>query len=272
MIDTVQDFFWTQHIDFPTHRNPATGEENLLDPVLSSSPELVVGASSEGWFSDHALYSVDLLRPCAGENSKELVPDWSKADLDQLSACLAELNWELELSGKSALEGWDFIKDKIDEATEKCVPKKLRRVSSRPLWMAKNVMRLIRKKRRLWRWYSTSDRSRGDFGEYQAYKRVQEEVRKAVRNAKKNFERKLAKEARRNNTKPFYSYMKKKTSNRVGVGPLKDSAGNLVTDDTAMAELLNDFFCSVFTEEDCSSIPVAEKHTERCYCPALGAV
>ena len=80
--------------------------------------------------------------------------------------------------------------------------------------MTKNVVRLIRKKRRLWRWYSTSDRSRGDFGEYQAYKRVQEEVRKAVRNAKKNFERKLAKEVRKNNTKPFYSYMKKTTSNK----------------------------------------------------------
>ena len=53
--------------------------------------------------------------------------------------------------------------------------------------------------------------------------------------------------------------MKKKTSNRVGVGPLKDSAGNLVTDDSAMAELLNDFFCSVFTVEDCSRFPVAEK-------------
>ena len=57
-----------------------------------------------------------------------------------------------------------------------------------------------------------------------------------MRNAKKNFERKLAKEARKNNTKPFYSYMKKRTSNRVGVGPLKDSAGGLVTDDCVMAE------------------------------------
>ena len=29
VVNTVQDFFWTQHIDFPTHRNPASGEENL---------------------------------------------------------------------------------------------------------------------------------------------------------------------------------------------------------------------------------------------------
>jgi hypothetical protein len=139
------------------------------------------------------------------------------------------------------------------------VPKKLRRVSSRPLWMTRNVMRLIRKKKRAWRWYTSSEYSRRDYQEYQAYKKVQDEVRKAVKNAKKNFEKKLAKDARKNNTKPFYSYMKKKTSNRVGVGPLKDSTGNLITDDDKMAELLNDFFCSVFTQEDCSNIPETEQ-------------
>ena len=52
--------------------------------------------------------------------------------------------------------------------------------------------------------------------------------------------------------------MKRKTSNRVGVGPLRDSSGQLVTDDRLMAEQLNQFFCSVFTEEECSNIPEAE--------------
>ena len=218
-----------------------------------------MGVESQGWYSDHVMYSVDLLNPGGKDDSKELVPNWEKADLDKLAANLAELDWVTELEGKSGQEGWDFIKKRMDEETDKCVPKKLRRVSSRPMWMTKNVMRLIRKKKRVWRWYTSSEYSRNDYQEYQAYKKVQDEVRKAVKNAKKNFEKKLAKDVRKNNTKPFYSYMKKKTSNRVGVGPLKDSAGNLITDDDKMAELLNDFFCSVFTQEDCSNIPDAEQ-------------
>ena len=92
-----------------------------------------------------------------------------------------------------------------------------------------------------------------------AYKKVQDEVRKAVKNAKRNFERKLAQDARKNNTKPFYSYMKKKTCNRTTVGPLKDSTGKLVNDDEKMADLLNEFFCSVFTKEDCTYLPCAEQ-------------
>ena len=53
--------------------------------------------------------------------------------------------------------------------------------------------------------------------------------------------------------------MKKKTDNRVGVGPLKDSCSELITDDETMAEILNASFCSVFTEQNSSYIPTAEQ-------------
>ena len=53
--------------------------------------------------------------------------------------------------------------------------------------------------------------------------------------------------------------MKKKTANKVTVGPLKDEHGNLVTEDSKMAGLLNSFFCSVFTKENTSAMPEAEK-------------
>ena len=99
--------------------------------------------------------------------------------------------------------------------------------------------------------------TRKDYDEFQAFKKIQDQVKKAVRLAKRNFERKLAKVAKKN-PKAFYGYMKKKTGNRVSVGPLKDSSGNLVTDDKLMAEQLNLFFCSVFTQEDCTNIPEAE--------------
>ena len=67
----------------------------------------------------------------------------------------------------------------------------------------------------------------------------------------------MAKYAKKN-PKAFYGYMKKKTGNKVNVGPLKDSSGQLVTDDKLMAEQLNLFFCSVFTQEDCTNLPHAE--------------
>ena len=48
--------------------------------------------------------------------------------------------------------------------------------------------------------------------------------------------------------------VKKKTANRVTVGPLKNGE-ELVTDHQEMANILNSFFCSVFTEEDMANFP-----------------
>ena len=51
--------------------------------------------------------------------------------------------------------------------------------------------------------------------------------------------------------------MSNATSNNQNVGPLKDGE-ELVSDNAQMAGLLNDFFGSVFTDEDTSSIPEAK--------------
>ena len=58
VLDSVQNSFWTQYVDFPTHIGGAT-----LDLVLCNCPELVVGVGDEGLFSDHRMLSVDLVKP-----------------------------------------------------------------------------------------------------------------------------------------------------------------------------------------------------------------
>jgi hypothetical protein len=83
-----------------------------------------------------------------------------------------------------------------------------------------------------------------------------------VRNAKRNFEKKLAKD-NGGNAKPFYAYVKNKTKTSPTIGPLRNEKKETVSDDQGMSELLNKFFSSVFTREDTSEIPVAaEMETE----------
>ena len=40
------------------------------------------------------------------------------------------------------------------------------------------------------------------------------------------------------------------------VGPLENNRGNIISDGFQMAEVLNEYFSSVFTTEDISSLPV----------------
>jgi len=52
----------------------------------------------------------------------------------------------------------------------------------------------------------------------------------------------------------FYAYVNSKSRGRSKVGPLQDAQGRLVEDCKGVGQLLNDFFGSVFTREDCSII------------------
>jgi hypothetical protein len=124
--------------------------------------------------------------------------------------------------------------------------------------MQQNIIRVIRKKRRLWKVYQRSK----EYEEYLAYKRVEKEVRSLVTKAKKKFERKIAKEAKRK-PKQFYSYIRSRTVNRQTVGPLKDEKGKILSDNQSMAGILNTFFTSVFTNETLPIPNPTEHHVEQ---------
>ena len=75
--------------------------------------------------------------------------------------------------------------------------------------------------------------------------------------SKRNFEHKLAQNIK-SDSKSFYAYVRSKQNVRDKVGPLKDNAGNIITQELLMAEELNMHFSSVFTRENTSSLPVPE--------------
>ena len=81
------------------------------------------------------------------------------------------------------------------------------------------------------------------------YKIAQNKAVKEYRKAKKQFERKLAKDIK-SNPKSFYAYVRSKTKVKEVVGPLRDTSNQLVSDNEVMCEILNEYFGSVFTSED----------------------
>ena len=142
-----------------------------------------------------------------------------------------------ELDARDAENSWNYFKQTVSSTTDACIPKKKRRNNTRPLWMHQNAMRVIRKKRRLWKHYCTTQ----DYQSYMAYKQVQNVTKSVVRKAKREFEKKLAANAKKN-PKAFYRYMNSNCKSQSKVGPLKDSAGVVQTDDAIQARILNDKF------------------------------
>ena len=60
----------------------------------------------------------------------------------------------------------------------------------------------------------------------------------------------------KNDTKSFYAYVRSKQKVRDKVGPLENNSRNIISDGFQMAEVLNEYFSSVFTTEDINTLPV----------------
>ncbi|GAB0188257.1 mitochondrial enolase superfamily member 1 [Grus japonensis] len=81
---------------------------------------------------------------------------------------------------------------------------------------------------------------------WEEYREIVQAARDQVRKAKALIELNLARDVK-DNKKSFYRYVSDKRTTRENVGPLWKEMGDLVSWDMEKAEVLNDFFASIFT-------------------------
>jgi hypothetical protein len=92
---------------------------------------------------------------------------------------------------------------------------------------------------------------------YNVYKDKLRESIRVNNEAKESFEVKLADNIKQD-SKSFYAYVRSKQRCKETVGPFTDNNGKIVSDNKVGANLLNDYFVSVFTTEDLNTIPEPE--------------
>ena len=80
-------------------------------------------------------------------------------------------------------------------------------------------------------------------------------VDKLIRRAKLNEENRVA-AAAKDNPKAFFAHVNSRKPVKNTIGPLKDRTGSIISSDKGMANILNEYFTSGFTEEDTSEIPI----------------
>ena len=239
-LDRIDDLFYEQHVDFPTHNSGRT-----LDLVLSQGED-VLSVEDVGKLgsSDHTMMVVNVKGEIDQPSSDKLCKDWNNADLDGMNEFLAQTDWVNLLNSDDIETDWATFKEKIFEAEALYIPTRTIKSRNQPPWMTKSLLRQVRKKRRLWKNY----KKYGNPETHEKYKKIENEVKNSIRREKKDYERKIANSSK-SNPKMFYSYISKKKCNKVAVGPLKKN-GDLLTESEDIAETLNDFFSSVFTRDE----------------------
>ena len=167
---------------------------------------------------------------------------------------LGSVNWA-EMNSLNVQERWDLFMEKITNCMEKHIPV-IRYTGKRlkPKWMDGYCVRAVRSKFKSWIQYLRT-RNRYDYERYCANRN---RATKATIKAKIKFEKNIA-DSVKDNPKSFWGYVSSKTKARSGVSDLKNENGDLVSSDGDKANILNDFFASVFTREYTRDIPDFDK-------------
>jgi hypothetical protein len=87
---------------------------------------------------------------------------------------------------------------------------------------------------------------------------VRNNCSKLIKKTRKEYERHVAKKSKVN-PKKFWKYIQDKLKVNTGISTLKRKDGSLATEDASKADVLNEFFSSVFTHEDVTNVPRLEE-------------
>ena len=172
----------------------------------------------------------------------------NKGDYEKLNILLKDIDWDKQFEGKPLSECLSIFYQLTAENIDKCVPKKKPNKSKRggsPPWMDKKARKQIKQKNCAWKRYMTSR----TYSKYLDYVRCRNQTTKKLRKLKQEFEKKLAAESK-SNPKAFYRYANFKSKSQKNVIRLRNANGKISMSNKENATILNNFFASVFTQED----------------------
>ena len=116
--------------------------------------------------------------------------------------------------------------------------------------MSHDALRLKDRKERLWRKY----KSTRTYYDRERYLKAKNTLRSLTRRLRLDFESEIANDIK-SEPKKFWAYVKSKTKTRNKIPSLQKEDGSKASSASEKAEVLNNFFSSVFTDEDMESLP-----------------
>ena len=245
LLEFVNNEFLYQWVDKPTRGN------NILDIVLTSEDNLIANLTvgEKLGKSDHKIVRFQINIPQAKEKKIIKKLDYRRGNFNQLKEHVKNL--EYNKTGDINTQ-WESFVDEYKEKRSRCIP--LRKVlpngRPQPKWFSREIANKIKERNRVHKSINLQPTP----SENIRHKKLCREVNKLIKNAKISEDKRVA-VASKENPKEFYAHVNSRKPIKNSIGPLRDPEGKLVSVDLKKAELLNNYFTSVFTIEDTSQIP-----------------
>ena len=237
-----------QLVEFPTRKG------SILDLVIVNDPLIInnLAVCCPLGRSDHNMIEFDLLVNCIeGDANNDVIDivsyNFDKADWSSIRSALTDVNWNAICLGFTDVDSmWNAFCIILWKIIDLHVPKrdqvaKLKDTDKRKLPI--HIRKLFNKKASIWRIAKRTGSERRK----SKHKEISKQCVDAVNKFHSDKELRLIDKG---NLGSFYKYVNSKTSYKSGVAPLKKPDGSLAYDDLDKANLLNEFFSSVFTKDD----------------------
>ena len=254
LIHFIQDNFLTQHVSEHTRFREGQ-QDSLLDLIITDTPDRITDISFTAPLgkSDHVclVYYIDGSYD-SQSHSKES-KNYYRGNYVQITEDIAAIDWEDKLNDMDVNDSWDLFCSVISTSVNQNIPNSRATPRNRQKWMTKDTDQAIKDKHRA---YNKYRKNKTEIN-LESYKKAKNHATQTARNARVNFETRIANNVK-DNPKEFWAYIKHQTSSAKGLAPLLKEDGSLALDAQDKAELLNDFFASVFTSEDTDNIPVPD--------------
>ncbi|KFQ53833.1 hypothetical protein N334_03108, partial [Pelecanus crispus] len=168
--------------------------------------------------------------------------NFRKANFQLFKELVRRTPWETVLGDRGREQSWQIFKDTFHSAQELSVRKckTAGKEGKRPAWLSRDLLVKLKSKRELHRQRKQGQVSWGEYRETAQF------CRDEVRKAKARMDLNLARDVK-NNKKGFYRYINQKRKVKESIPILMNKKGKLISTDKEKAEVLNNFFASVFT-------------------------
>ena len=249
LIDVAEDSGLQQVVNAPTRG------ENTLDLFFTNNDTLVNRVATAPGIGDHDMVYLDInLKAKLNKKPRRRIYLHKKTNKEELDLGLQELKDNFISTSNNENDPnilWNAFKSDLRMNIEKSVPSKLTNPKQTLPYMTTEIKRLIRKRDKLYKKMKRKPATSAN----KHYKNIKHLVQRKIRQAYWSYVEDIISPTEIDKSpKRFWSYIKSKKQDSMGVAPLRHE-NQLVSSSKGKADILNNQFKSVFTKEDTAHIP-----------------